>query len=316
MLVWKNFTFEEIPFPSTFQTTSLDVISLEYAVNLLSTEGALAVSDGSLRLFGLGSFIVVSADKQGMTLRTEGLVDVEAVAAVNVRNAALQGDSEHPLEERLAGRLAVVHLVTREEPGKMPDFHASGLELPSKLHDHLLRMDAFDDQSSHFQMTVRLDDRLDVVQNRLESRVADGSVICLVPFHVDVEGVDQRENFRSGGLAETAVGHHDVVTTVLVDQGGDVQHVILPDGRFAVCITYRTGFRPPGDVPYLSGRNGLRLAPVSLLGYLIVLAEFAGIIAPGFRQRKALGTRQKMIQRLLFDGIESDTDEFSVVDGD
>lgn len=291
------------------------VISTKHPVDLLTTDGTSAVRDVLLYILALGTLVVMGVDQQRVALWAECLVDMGTVAGVDVRDAALPGCLQHLVEERFAGRLAVFHPVTGEEPGQVPHLHSPVGEFLAQLRDHPLRVDPLDDQRRDLLVEPRFGDRLNVVQHRLEIGMADGPVVGFVSFHVDVERVDDGEDPLSGLGAETPVGHHDVAPSVLMDQRGHGDHIVLPDGRLAVGVADRLGVGLLGEAHHLLRRNVLCRPGKPFLGYLVVLAEITGVVAARLGERQALGAGKKMVQRLFLDGIQRQADQLAVVRG-
>lgn len=271
------------------------------------------MDDRLCRLLPLVSPIPMGMDEGVVAGGADGLVLVDAVAAIEKGNPRFFRHFEHRGQKLLAGLLPVAHPVAGEKPGQMPDLDSQVGKRASQVLDHRFGMDAFDQERGNFQMFSSSHHLLHIVQHHIQISFAYFLIKGGISLHIDIEGIDGGKDPIPAFPGKGAVGDHDGEKAASLCQGRDVRQVILPDSGLAVGKADAAGLGAPGNGEDLLWRIVFALHKAFRLTDHMVLAEQATVVATGFCQREAERTGKEMIQRLLLDRIEGQRDEPAIV---
>ena len=98
---------------------------------------------------------------------------------------------------------------------------------------------------------------------------------------------------------------------------GDVDGELGPDDRIVVGHRHRRAALRDGEVDHLGGRDlGRRDVVEPRLGDVPVLAELAAEVAAGGAEREDLRAGEKVVERLLLDGIDGEAGGAAVAERD
>src|SRR6516164_114803 len=146
---------------------------------------------------------------------------------------------------------------------------------------------------------------LECVQNRLKMRECNFPVEILGKgLQVDVRRVDMLVNILKSLVSNVAVCNHDGFDAKWFGGPANIDDVLAPDSWFVVSESKRFASVAQGEFRNVLGRDLLRVHLILVgLRDVPVLAEETAHIAPGRTHAEHPRARQKMVKRLLFDGI-------------
>ncbi len=124
-------------------------------------------------------------------------------------------------------------------------------------------------------------------------------------FEVDIGGIDVIVDVVEGFAGDVAVGDHDGFQAEGTSCFADVDHIFPPDGGFVIGEGERGAFVSASKEGNFFGRDmpGMNLV-VMRLGDIPVLTKEATHVATGGAQAEDARAGKKVIERLLFDGID------------
>lgn len=134
-------------------------------------------------------------------------------------------------------------------------------------------------------------------------------------FKIDVSGVDVAINFRSRFGSDVAGGDHHTFNSSLARQTRYVDDELAPNHRIVIREGDARNFMFDRQLDDLLGTRVQALCFIELgLADAPVLAESATKIAAGGAEAQDFAARQKVIERLFFDGIDGKSGRGSIAE--